>query len=149
MEQYFNKGKVKALSEILEKWLGTPWRHKCCKIQVGCDCVHFIIGVFNDLGVKPKIPIKIPEYPPDWHLHNTRELLREAAHKFFNVREFPIEEIQDGDVILSHFGQAASHAGFYVNGFVYHCVNPGGVSKGAFDDSTWRNKMRFTVRLMA
>jgi len=150
MEEYFgNRENVKRLKEVLESWEGTPWRHRTAVKGLGADCIHFVLGVLDELNVLDLRQIPVPDYPPDWHLHNTRELLYEGLHRYLNVTDVPVSGVKNGDIVLVHFGKAASHAAFYLDGFIYHCVRPGGVSKGSFSDPTWRKRMKIAVRLMS
>ncbi|MBW1998629.1 MAG: C40 family peptidase [Deltaproteobacteria bacterium] len=140
---------VRRLKETLKSWEGTPWRHRTAVKGLGADCIHFVLGVLGEMGILDLSRIPVPDYPPDWHLHNTREMLYEGLHRYLNVVDVPVSEVRNGDIILIHFGKAASHAAFYLDGFIYHCVRPGGVSKGSFNDRTWRKRMKIAVRLLS
>lgn len=137
------------LLKELNEWVGTPWRHRVCVKGLGADCIFFVAQVFHNLGIFDFEKAHKPDYPPDWHLHNTRELLVETIKATLPVIEIPLDEVRNGDIVLSHYGQAASHASVYFDGFIYHCLNPGGVIKSTFNDKSWREKMRFALRLMA
>ena len=140
--------KVEELRRELEEWIGTPWRHRVAVKGLGADCIYFVAGVFHNLKVFNFEIAHKPDYPPDWHLHNTRELLMETIKRSVPVVEISLDEIRNGDIILSHYGKAASHASIYLDGFLYHCIHPGGVIKASFDDRNWREKMRFALRIL-
>lgn len=147
---YFESSIKRAnLHAELESWLGTPWRHRVAVKGVGADCIHFVAGVFHNLGIIDFGSINVPDYPPDWHLHNTRELLLEEMDKHFKTKLIEIPRVEDGDVILSHYGKAASHASIYFEDFLYHCIRPGGVIKASFFDRAWRDRMRWALRILS
>lgn len=134
------------LREVLKEWEGTPFRHRTCVKGLGCDCIHFVGGVLHEVGVfnfKPKQ--MLPEYAPDWHMHNTRDLLYEGVLKNLNVER--VTSPQTGDILLYFFGQAASHAGLYIDGYVYGAVNGTGVIKMSFEDEEWLPKLKYILRL--
>lgn len=139
---------IQQLQQICEEWLGTPWRHQVAVKQLGCDCIHFVGGVMEEMELVKFSKVKVPNYPPDWHLHNTREMLLEGLKREFNAVEIPLDKLEDGDIILFHYGKAASHAAIYINGFLYHCIRPGGVAKCSWQDKQWRSRARFALRIM-
>lgn len=151
MQYHFeDKTNQESLSRVLSEWLNTPFRHKCCAKNLGCDCINFVIGVFDELGLCIKSKIDLPDYPPDWHYHNTRELLSEGLEREFNVEKFNIFDapvLLNGDVILSHYGKASSHAGIYFDGYVYQSLNNIGVKKIHFSDRKFQKGMKFVYRL--
>jgi cell wall-associated NlpC family hydrolase len=134
------------LKKILDEWLDTPFRHHCGVKGLGCDCIHFVVRIFEELGLL--IDVVIPDYPKDWHLHNTRELLEEGILKNLNVEKVSLSNLMNGDIICSHFGKAASHAGIYFDGYVYQALNNIGVRKINFNDKKFRKRMRFAYRIL-
>lgn len=147
VEYYFESIKrQKELKRILDEWLGTPFRHLCGMKGLGCDCIHFGARVFEELELLTDIVIS--DYPKDWHLHNTRELLKEGLIKNLNVEKVELSDLMNGDIILSHFGRAASHVGIYFDGYVYQALNDIGVRKINFNDKKFRERMRFAYRIL-
>ena len=150
---YFaDPAKQAELKRILDEWIRTPFRHHCGVKGLGCDCIHFVIRVFEEMGRLKEGQIKIPDYPHDWHLHNTRELLLERMlERAGKGRIVPadLNAPMNGDLILSHYGAAASHAAFYFDGHVYQAVNKIGVCKISFSDPIFRKQMKYAYRLMA
>lgn len=138
--------KQKALKKALDEWLGTPFRHHCGVKGLGCDCIHFGKRIYEELGLL--IDTVIPNYPKDWHLHNTRELLKEELIKNLNVEKVGLFDLINGDIILSHFGKAASHVGIYFDGYVYQAMNHVGVCKINFNDRKFKKYMRFAYRIL-
>lgn len=146
MYYFENIEKQKDLKRILDEWLNTPFRHKCGVKGLGCDCIHFAVRVYEELGILTDVVI--PDYPKDWHLHNTRELLEEETLKNINAERIGLFNLMNGDVIYSHFGKAASHAGIYFDGYVYQALNNIGVRKINFNDKKFRKRMRFAYRIL-
>lgn len=150
VKYYFeNKEKQIELKKILDEWLNTPFRHKCGVKGLGCDCIHFVGKVLEEMGIMQWRNDMVPDYPKDWHLHNTREALQEAICKYLNVEKISLTGIlMNGDIILSHYGQASSHTGIYFNGNVYQALNNIGVKSIRFTDGKFRKNMKFAYRLL-
>ena len=136
-----------ALGRELESWLGTPWRHRGSVKGLGVDCIHFVALVMHNLGYFDLSKVVVPDYPPDWHLHNTRELLRETLRKHWITEDVPLHKLRTGDVILCNFGRAASHAGIFYD-FFWHCPTMGEVCKSSLGDAVWRKRMVTGLRLL-
>jgi len=137
------------LKRVMDEWLNTPFRHKTCVKGLGCDCVHFVGGVMEELHLCVVKRLKIPNYPRDWHLHNTRELLLEGIEAAFDVVAISLDgNLMDGDLILSHYGKASSHIGVYFGGYVYQAVDGIGVNRINFNDRKFRSQMKFVRRLI-
>ena len=152
MSYYFEDPEKQAqLKTILDSWVGTPYRHHTCVKQLGCDCIHFVIGVFKEFGIVKLNMKDIPDYPRDWHLHNTRELLSDSIEKMdhgVNVCKVPVTDVVNGDVILSHYGKASSHAAIYFDEHIYQSIDGVGVCKISFSDKVFRKQMKFAYRIL-
>lgn len=143
-----DKEKEKELKIILDEWKNTPFRHKCGVKGLGCDCVHFGIRVFEEFGLIDLTKVKLPDYPRDWHLHNTREALQEALLQYMNVVEVDLNgELMNGDIILSHYGNASSHVGIFYDDHVYQSIVKVGVKCIHFNDKKFRSYMKFAYRV--
>jgi len=140
--------KQKELKIILDSWLDTPFKHKTCVKGLGCDCIHFVGSVFQELGLFRFDLKTVPDYPKDWHLHNTRELLSEGIIERLNVEKISLINLMNGDIILSHYGKASSHAGIYFDGYVYQALTDIGVKKINFKDQKYRKQMKFCYRIL-
>jgi len=150
MANYFDDlEKQQELQRILDSWIGTPFRHHCGVKGLGCDCIHFVARVFEEMGILKWRKNLIPDYPRDWHLHNTRERLLEAIITEVNAAAVDINNPMNGDILLSHYGQAASHAGIYFGGYVYQAVDGIGVCKINFSDKAFRRQMKYAFRVIA
>lgn len=140
--------KQKLLKDILDDWLGTPFRHFCGVKGLGCDCIHFVARVLEETGVLTWHKNMILSYPKDWHVHNTRELLVEGIEKNISSEKVGLSGLMNGDIILSYCGKAASHAGFYFDGHVYQSLTRIGVCKISFNDRKFRKRMKFAYRIL-
>jgi len=134
------------LKQILDSWIGTPYRHWCGVKGQGADCIHFVARVFEEIGIKEKF--KIERYAPDWHLHNTNEKLLNGIFEQLKVEDVGYENPISGDVILFHFGKASSHAAVYFDGYIYQAINGIGVQKINWNDNMWTKRRRFGLRLL-
>lgn len=148
MNYFENIEKQRLLKKVLEDWIGTPFRHHCGIKGLGCDCIHFVARIFEEVGFLTWHKNMIPKYPKDWHVHNTRELLAEKILENSNVEEIGLSELENGDIILSHYGKAASHVGIYFDGYVYQALNKIGVRKINFADKSFRRRMKLAYRLL-
>ena len=148
MEYYFEDvERQRELKKILDEWLDTPFRHHCGVKGMGCDCIHFVSRVLEETGVLQWRKDIMPDYPRDWHLHNTRELLSERMEKELNVEKVGLSDLMNGDIILSHYGKAASHAGIYYDDHVYQSLDNIGVCKIHFNDRGYRKQMKYAYRI--
>lgn len=150
MKYYFDdKENQKRLKIVMDEWLGTPFRHRTCVKGLGADCIHFVGGVFNEMKIFDfDLLGSIPDYPPDWHLHNTQQLLFEEIMKRIKVDVVQLNNLKNGDVVLSHFGKAASHTSIYFDDHLYHAINGIGVIKEQVDNSVVTGKLKFAVRIL-
>jgi len=163
MEYFFDdKEKQKELKEILDSWIDppTPFRHQCGVKGLGCDCAYFMARVFEEIGVLQWRKNLMPDYPKDWHLHNTRELLKETFEKEFNadsIGQFKdgffkfkagFDSFFNGDVILLHYGKAASHIGIFYDGYLYQAIEMVGVCRASAHEKSLKKRMRFAYRIL-
>jgi hypothetical protein len=148
MKYYFGyKKNQKKLKKILDEWLNTPFRHHCGVKQQGTDCIFFVARVLEELGILKWKKNLIPDYPPDWHMHNTQQLLTESILKELNVKEVGFDNPINGDIITYFFGKAASHASIFYDDHIYQAVNDIGVIKVHYLDKDWNKKKKFNFRI--
>lgn len=94
---------------IAEKWLGTPYRHGASRLQVGCDCLGLIRGIWRELyGTEPE---DAGTYSRDWAELAQDEPLIDAARRHMYLK--PQSEMQAGDLLIFRWrdGVAAKHLG--------------------------------------
>ena len=147
-EFFETEAKQQELKKILDSWIGTPFRHHCGVKGLGCDCIHFVACVFDEMKIIKMTKKLIPDYPKDWHIHNTRELLLEGIKKFLKTEDVEFKNLKNGDIILSHYGKASSHIGIYLDGYVYQALEKIGVCKINIKDKKFKERMRFAVRIL-
>lgn len=131
MYYFENKEKQNELKDVLEGWVGTPFRHHCHVKGMGCDCIGLPIGVYKELGILNK-DFKVPDYARDWHLHKSRELLLEGVRNTLSVDDVELKNIKNGDLVLYRFGKASAHIGIYCDNYLYHSIIKIGVMKLRF-----------------
>lgn len=147
---YFDdKTKQIELKKILESWEDTPFRHHCGVKGMGTDCIFFVARVFEELGVLKWRKNLIPEYAPDWHLHNTEQRLFKGLVKELNVKPVGFENLLNGDIILYQFGKASSHASILYDNHVYQAVNDIGIIRLHYLDETWNKRKEYNLRVLA
>jgi len=151
VKYYFEDQEESArLKAILEEWLYTPYKHRTGVKGLGCDCIHMVGCVLEELGLFVFDTKSVPDYPRDWHLHNTREILAEGIVNRLNVEKVPISDTMlNGDIILSHYGKASSHAGIFFDGYVYQALDRIGVRKINYKDKKFKKQMRYAFRVLA
>lgn len=142
--------KQKELKRVLDSWIEppTPFRHQCGVKGMGCDCAWFVARVFEEVGVLQWRKDLMPDYPRDWHLHNTRELLKEKFEKEFKCEPISLGSFANGDVILSHYGKAASHIGIFSDEYLYQALEGVGVCRTFAGERGLRKRMRFAYRIL-
>lgn len=146
MRPYFDKPeRLHALAKVLNEWEGTPYAHWTGVKQGGCDCIHFVTRVLEELGVDTW---QIPWYPKDWNLHNSEELLLNGMKADPNFLEVDVDAPEDGDIVLFKFGKTCSHSGFYLDEHVYQAITDIGVERRHWQDPQWYKRRRHAFRVM-
>lgn len=112
---------------IARKWLGTPYRHQASRLQVGCDCLGLIRGVWAEatgtLAAEPG------PYAPDWAERAGRERLIEAAEAHCG-EPLMLAVARAGDIVIFRWRArcAAKHAGILSGqGSFIHAYEQAGV----------------------
>jgi len=131
MNFFDSEKKQKELLQILESWMGTPYRHRTAVKGRGVDCIHFVACVMMEAGVISKF--NVPDYPSDWHLHHTDELLREGIAQFPMSEEFDPGEVDpiNGDILLFRYGRASAHSTIFFDNYIYQAVGYDEVRKNS------------------
>jgi len=144
---------VDKLGDILKSWEHTPYRHYCGVKKKGVDCIHFVLRVYEELGVVAPRQIKIPYYPPDWHLHREEELLLKTfmTHPIVRprVRRVNPNEPLEGDIIIMKYGRVDSHGGIYYGSRVWHAITKIGVQASHVCDRMWSKRVTHAFRVVA
>jgi len=149
MEWYFEDEKeVQRLREVLEDWIGTPFRHHCGVKKYGTDCIHMVVAVFQELGISGFENSLLPDYPPDWFLHQSEELLVNGAEKHPRLKRMPHgTKLMNGDILFFKYGRASSHSAIYCDGRFYQAMNSLKVSKLSISDPQMK-RLTYIYRLL-
>jgi NlpC/P60 family putative phage cell wall peptidase len=90
-------------------WVGTPYQHQTSLLQVGCDCLGLVRGVWRDVyGDEPE---QAPPYVADWAEATGLETLANAASR--HMTEIAPKDFKAGDLLLFRWRAhlPAKHAG--------------------------------------
>jgi NlpC/P60 family putative phage cell wall peptidase len=121
------------------RWIGTPYAHQASLIDVGCDCLGLVRGVWRAThGPEPEAP---GPYAPRWPMAARDEPLLAAAAR--HLRPRPLETIAPGDVLLFRWraGLPASHLGVLVGDRAFvHAHEGAAVAEAAFTP-WWRRRL--------
>ena len=142
----FFEDKRHALDAELERWMGTPWRHREHTCQAGCDCIGLVYGVLVATGfMDPATPI--PDYPRDWHLHNATERLVEGILAIPGMLRVPTAARADGDVLVFRYGLASAHVGINMGRSIVHAPTNLRVIRSPLGE--YAGRLRYAFRPMA
>lgn len=124
---------------ISQTWLGTPYRHGASRLQVGCDCLGLIRGIWRELyGTEPE---DAGTYSHDWAELSQDEPLINAARRHMHLKQ--LSDIQTGDLLIFRWrdGVAAKHLGVMAedNRFI-HAYEGHSVTLSALV-SQWRQRI--------
>ena len=148
MKWYFDSRENQAsLFRELEEWLGTPYKHLSSTKKVGVDCIQFVGGVFQAIGVVEVVTI--PAFAKDWAFHTHDERLYKIFCKTSWVVEVPLKEVMNGDILLYRFGKSTSHAGIYFDKNVYQAIDTVGVHKLLYRDKRFYRRRQYNFRVIA
>jgi cell wall-associated NlpC family hydrolase len=146
---YFSQmQKVDDLYDELESWRGTPWRHACSVKGRGADCIGFVWGVFNNLGMLEKTFEKT--YPRDWHVHNHEEKLLAGLRDVPGLFEITFDSLYFpfyGDILVFKYGKVSSHVGIYFESQVYHSPNHR-VMRSPYREKSYFSRIRHVFRFL-
>ncbi len=85
-------------------WLRTPYHHRARIKSVGVDCATLLCEVYHRAGLIDYV--ELPFYPPDWHMHRSRELYCEIVERYADPFEGPPDP---ADIVVFKFGRCYSH----------------------------------------
>jgi len=156
---FFSSSAQENLRRILVEWEGTPYRHHCGVKQGGADCIQFVGRVMQEAGALEHYDF--PEYPPDWHLHQTEERLLngmlDLVRQGIAIAVDP-DAPENGDVLLFGFGRkisrdsderVAAHSAIYLDGQLWQAVSGIGVLRTQYRDGQWYPRRRFAFRFLS
>jgi NlpC/P60 family putative phage cell wall peptidase len=88
-------------------WVGTPFHDQACVKGVGVDCVNFLLGVGQALGLIDRT-YRPPPYHPAWHLSDSSERLYTTAVAM-GARPIAPAVASPGDILFFRFRGWPSH----------------------------------------
>lgn len=158
MTPYFASAcSIEKLTDCLEDWMETPYRHLCMVKHRGVDCSLFIGAVLKELGLLQEVVHDW--YSKDWFIHSHEEkimdgfvdhLLEHMADNYSMISLPVSTEWLTGDMFgFTTIGTGVvNHTGFYVgNKKMVHSIETRGVSDMLLGN-WWRKRMRVMYRIM-
>ncbi len=145
MKFYFeSKDRQKKLKQILESWLDTPHKHRGRVKGKAVDCINLVGMVLIEAGAIKKF--SVPDYPSDWHLHRTDEILCEGIKDQVPCVEIsPRGLLMNGDILLFKYGRASAHSTIIFDEYLYQSFNYQSVRKAHFKHQMDRVSFGFRV----
>ena len=105
-----------------ESWLRTPFHHRQAVKGAGIDCVHFLLRVYQAVGLVP-LELEAGEYAAEWYLHRDEPLFLLGVERYASK----VENGQRGDVAMYNFGRHAAHGAIIVSEeLMIHAYRPSG-----------------------
>lgn len=105
-------------------WLKTPFHHAAKVKGAGADCLTFIVGVYENVGLVPAQ--KLPFYRPDFMRHEAQENYLNGLLEYGKE----VKVCLAGDVVIYKWGRIFAHAGIVVEWpFIIHAAPQLGVIK--------------------
>lgn len=129
-----------------EKWIDTPYHHHARVMGAGVDCAQLLVAVALDVGMLDARRAQlVPNYPPEWHLHNREEHLLEYMELMGCVET---STPMAGDIMCFKFGRTCSHVGILVSPtqFIHACLRSGKVVVNSLNgdwEQRWVKTYRF------
>ena len=129
-----------------EQWIGTPYHHHARVMGVGVDCAQLLVAIALEVKLlNARQAELVPNYPPEWHLHNREEHLLEYMELMGCVETSTPEP---GDIMCFKFGRTCSHVGILVSPtqFIHACLRSGKVVVNSLNgdwETRWVKTYRF------
>jgi cell wall-associated NlpC family hydrolase len=98
-----------AVLDEAETWRGTPYHHAARLKGIGCDCLSFLVEVYQRCRIIA--PLTLPFYRPDAVMHDGDPRYFEGV--LAHGRE--VATAQPGDVVLYRWGRGMGHGGIVVD----------------------------------
>lgn len=122
----------KSFVDSARSYIGTPFHHQGRLPQVGLDCGGVIVCAATENGYEISDIVGYANTP-------ALGMLERAVLEHCDV--VPLEEVQDGDIMLFKFLREPQHLAVYSGGMLIHAYQQvGKVVENSFDD-TWRKRL--------
>ncbi len=136
---YSNEIKRKALILKARSYLGVRFCHQGRSRVEGFDCVGLICHVLKDVGVNIKSHQNYVRRP------KRGALLQAALEAGFVQKPYvsheKIFDLQQGDILLFHFGKRIEHAAFYTDIGILHADEKSGKIIEHRLDDRWEKRI--------
>lgn len=105
------KEKFERVAVVAEarSWISTPYHHQAKIKGAGVDCATLLACVFENVGLVS--PVEIPNYSPQWFMHQEAELYMERVLQHAKETTTPLP----GDVALWKIGRCFAHGAIIVD----------------------------------
>jgi NlpC/P60 family putative phage cell wall peptidase len=129
-----------------EQWIDTPYHHHAHVMGVGVDCAQLLVAIALEVKLLNERQAQlVPNYPPEWHLHNREEHLLEYMELMGCVET---STPAPGDIMCFKFGRTCSHVGILVSPtqFIHACLRSGKVVVNSLNgdwQARWVKTYRF------
>jgi cell wall-associated NlpC family hydrolase len=138
---------VERLRAELERWRGTPFRHRAAVCGRGVDCVHLAVRVietvFPDLA-----PVAIPTYEYGWSRAKDADperMVKELERMFPTAR---VDRPADGDLLCYRFFNAESHVGILLDDQAWQSMTGQGVTRISYQDRRINRRVGTILRVV-
>lgn len=124
-------------------WINTPYIPHAKTKGKGTDCAMLMVAIYEKINALNGDEI-VPDYSPDWSLHQNQELYLAKMMKY----GIPTTTPKPGDVVMFRLGNAISHAGIFICWpLIIHAMNERGVILDDFTNGRMKDRasMFFTA----
>ena len=123
---------------IAKEWENTPYASHQMKKGAGCDCITFIVAIYEEAGLVGRIVL--PPYSEQWHLSHCEEKYLNELVKYCNE----VSVGRAGDIMVVKMGHAFSHGALVTDWpDVFHATKGRGVIRtNAANDGKLINRER-------
>lgn len=130
------------------KWENTPYHHHARLVGIGVDCAQLLVAVAVDIGLITESQAnEVPNYPPEWHLHNREEHLLHYLESNGCSKVADCIQRNPGDIAAFKFGRTCSHVGIIINDtqFIHACLRTGKVVVNTLNGD-WEERLACVYR---
>lgn len=136
----------KQINNIVDKWIGTPYRHNCCAPNIGVDCVQLVVSIQKELGFE----IHLPNYPKDWRISQPNLMDTEFKARTERMQWMDRSNIQFGDIVVMFDEHNwIKHLGIVLNmGYFIHILDDSLGSVRVDGIKSWKPSICGFVRMI-
>ncbi len=152
------------LHAAIQRWLGTPYRHRTCACGRGVDCAHLVGALLLESGAITNM-LPTPDYGMDWHCHapgEDRELVLQSMKNHIPflapglaVCEVPLDASLGGalcgDILLFSTNRTGLKNHIAIdcgNGSCVHALDRRGVELLHYEGLIWSARLALRRRIV-